>query len=303
MDKEALEFVRAVLPKGRTIYHHYEDRYAVLLLHNYLKAGPQNVQDLKKSHLASLLRRPLVAEVMSRTGRNWLELGDFDQCWPDTLDAYRLTLDSWPSTEEIPRRSWHQVTRHGYSLVLQLNLPVSHKRELSRSIDDVDRYTSHAYHPVAGAEELTLAWSRIDLELNRGEALVEEIQSDWVRDVKYYAQANWNESDSIWKPYYEDYLKPRAKNWASTMLSATLWFLLQELGIKTIFYHTFETGLKLKQIQYRAPPKSIYSDLPKQFCFRLTHNGPSFLRDSEDRHVRKLFDDPSTTWFVHNLLS
>ena len=45
------------------------------------------------------------------------------------------------------------------------------------------------FHPVASGGELTLAWSRIDLDLDRGEALVEEIQSDWVRDAQ--SQSRW----------------------------------------------------------------------------------------------------------------
>ena len=83
-------------------------------------------------------------------------------------------------------------------------------------------------------------------------------------------------------------------------MTATLWFLLEELGIKTIFFHTYESGVRLKQIKHGAPPRSIYTDLPRTFCFRTTHNGPAFLRDSDDRHVIALFDDPETKWYVHS---
>lgn len=35
----------------------------------------------------------------------------------------------------------------------------------------------------------TLAWSRIDFDFDTGEALIEEIQSDWVRRVKHCVQS------------------------------------------------------------------------------------------------------------------
>ena len=298
MEREDIDFVLAALPKGRTIFYDYEDRYAVLLLMHALQSNSVPISALKASNLQPLLNKPSVKRVTAKTGRPDLRSTDFEDSWPVEVDAYRLTLSAWPSIDEKPRRDWHQMTRQGYSLVLQLNMPVSHRRELGKSIEDWRGYTSYGSHPVS-AEELTLAWARIDLDLSYGEALIEEIQSDWVRDVKYYAESQWIENKSAWQSY-RAYLEPRAKRWANTILTATMWFLLEEIGIKTIFYHTYETGIKLKSIKYTAPPKSIYSDLPKRFCFRTTHNGPAFLRDSKDRHIKGLFDDPETKWFVHN---
>ncbi|MEM9622661.1 MAG: hypothetical protein AAF993_13495 [Pseudomonadota bacterium] len=187
MDKQDIEFVRAALPSGRTVFYDFPDRYAVLLLTRYLQQGEAAVSELKKSHLAPLLNRPLVKQVLADTGRATLVASDFRDAWPDRVDGYRLTLDIWPGSSDKPQRAWHQVTRLGHSLVLQLNLPASHKRALARNIDNWQRYTNEAFHPVAPPDELTLAWARIDLDLNRSEALIEEIQSDWIRDVKYYA--------------------------------------------------------------------------------------------------------------------
>ena len=298
MEKEDLEFVLVALPKGRTIFYDFEDRYAVLLLSHALKSKSASISSLKASNFQPLLNKQSVKRITAKTGRSKLTASDFDDAWPVEVDAYRLTLSAWPELDEKPRREWHQVTRHGFSLVLQLNMPVSHRRELGRTIKDWRGYTSYGSHPVS-AEELTLAWARIDLDLSYGEALIEEIQSDWVRDVKYYAESQWLDNRTAWQGYRK-YLEPRAKHWATTIMTATMWFLLEELGIETIFYHTYETGIKLKSIKYSAPPKSIYTDLPRRFCFRTTHNGPRFLRDSKDRHIRMLFDDPETKWFVHD---
>ena len=298
MEKEAIEFVLAALPKGRTVFYDFGDRYAVLLLSHALANGEQSISAIKSSQFAPLLQKPTIKDITAKLGRSWLAASDLEACWPHEVDAYRLTLSAWPGLDEKPRREWHQVSRQGYSLVLQLNMPVSHRRELHKSIENWQSYTSYGSHPVA-ADELTLAWARIDLDFPSGEALVEEIQSDWVRDVKYYANSKYLENQSAWQTY-RDYLEPRAKHWSRTIMTATLWFLLEELGIKTIFFHTHETGQKMKQIRYSAPPRSIYTDLPKSFCFRTTHNGPRFLRDAEDRHIKSLFSDPETTWFVHN---
>ena len=68
-------------------------------------------------------------------------------------------------------------------------------------------------------------------------------------------------------------------------LAATLWFLRRELGIRRIFYHTFETGNWLKGLRDYKPPRSIYTDLPKQFCFQETYNPPSFIMRSRRKWI------------------
>ena len=56
------------------------------------------------------------------------------------------------------------------------------------------------------------------------------------------------------------------------------YFLKEEIGINTIFYHTFEGGNFLKGIDYaKKPPRSLNTSLPKKFCFELTNQYPAFL--------------------------
>ncbi|MEM7079809.1 MAG: hypothetical protein AAF513_14395 [Pseudomonadota bacterium] len=298
MNREELDFVIAVLPKGRTVFYDYPDRFAVLLLIHHLGAGKRPIAALKTSAFAPLLNKSVIRDVLAKHGAGELRAEDLAGTWPAQADGYRLTLGSWPDLDTKPRRAWHQVTRAGYSLVLQLNLPRSHTRSLARSIEDWRDYTSEGLHPVA-SDELTLAWARIDLDLSRGEALIEEIQSDWVRDVRMYAAWSDYENASAWQTYWTDYLAPRTRHWPRTIMTATLWFLLEELGIRTIFYHSYETGKRLKQIKGSGPPRSLYTDLPRSFCFRTTHNGPAFLRDSKDRQLAELFSAPETLWYVH----
>ncbi len=299
MQRESLQFIRSVLPKGRTVFYDFADRYALLLLERRLRQGRCSVAELKQSQWAPLLDKPCVKRILASVGRSWIEVDDLILGWPAERQGYRLTLGTWPDLREKPSRRWSQVTRLGWNLVLQLNLPQSHKRALSKSVPDWPDVVAWSGHPIAGDGELTLAWSRIDIDFDTSEALIEEIQSDWIRDARYYAQPSryWS---GDWGTYYNSVLKPQAKKWPETMLTATLWFLFEELGIETVFYHTHETGAELKGIGHRLPPRSLYTDLPRRFCFRTTHNGPRFIRDAPNRTLRRKFIEPSTKWFVHN---
>ena len=237
MDKTSLDFVLSVLPEGRRVFYDFADRYALLLLGPALADGRRTIADLKNSQFAPLLEKPVVKELISELGRPWLADGDLLNAWPEKVDAYRLTLDSWPARTEKPRREWHQVTRQGWSLVLQLNFPVSHRRELSKTVEDWKYLASYSFHPVATPpDELTLAWSRVDLDFSNNEALIEEIQSDWVRDVKFYAEASWVHNQEAWKAYSDNYLAPIAKTWPQTMLTATLWFLWKNWESRRFFF-------------------------------------------------------------------
>ncbi|MCG8412976.1 MAG: hypothetical protein MI746_02055 [Pseudomonadales bacterium] len=301
MDKEAFRFIHSILPQGRTVYYDFPDRYALILLEQYLGKGSTEISEIKKSRFAPLLEKPCVKSVISKVKNRSLQAEDFLLGWPKQPIGYRLTIGSWPDLSEKPSRRWSQVTRLGWSLVLQLNLSSSHRSKLEQSIPDWEEYTGYTGHPIASDGELTLAWARIDLDFDTGEALIEEIQSDWVRDVQYYAGSQYQfDRPQKWKEYLETMLKTQARKWPETMLSATLWFLFSELGIKTVFYHTQLSGASLKQIKGTQPPKSLYKDWPKKFCFRSTHNGPIFIRDSADRALRDLIIDPKTVWFIHD---
>ena len=296
MELDALRFIRDALPAGRTLYYDFPDRYAVLLLQLYLGTGKRPISDIKASPLAPLLNKPCIAQLTAGLGKNWLCAEDLLAAWPSDPTPFKLSLGVWPDEHENPRPAWAQVTRRGWNLVLQLNVISGHKAALNEDIPEWEDYQP-AWHPVAGRGELTLAWARLDVDLESGEALVEEIQSDWVRDVDYYARAH-RPGSRAWRSYRDATLKPYVKKWPETMLTAALWFLFDELGMQRVFYHTHHSGSELKQIRYRKPPQSLYRELPRRLCFRQTHNGPAFIAASRDRHIKALFTDPETRWFV-----
>ncbi|MBN1515653.1 hypothetical protein JXA32_03685 [Candidatus Sumerlaeota bacterium] len=301
MQKETVQFIQSALPKGRTVFYSFPDRYALLLLQYIVGDSGKSVSALKRSGFAPLLNKNYTKQVLSTLSSDKLKSDDLQRFWPDSHEAFRLTLGSWPELDEKPRKSWDQTTRWGWNVVLQLNFASIHIRKLKELVADWKAPLEFSGHPISQGNELTLAWSRIDLDFETGEALIEEIQSDWVRDVKYYTYASWREDHKSWHEYFEKVLRHETKRWAETMLTAAIWFLVEELGLKTIFYHTHETGSKLKRISDVHPPKSIYSDLPRKFCFQVTHNGPLFIRDSARRELRKYFTDPDTKWHILNL--
>lgn len=299
MDSDTVILIKSALPQGRTVYYSFPDRHAFLLLENVIGENGVSIADLKKSKLAPLLNKKPVKDILATLGSGKIYKEDLKKWWPDKPEAFRLTLGTWPNLDDKPDLSWDQITRSGYNIVLQLNFSSAHKRRLKELVPDWNRPLRWSRHPTSrGYDELTLAWSRIDLDFDRGEALIEEIQSDWIRDAKYMS-TYWNsEHKEAWAKYCENVLKPETKKWSETMLTAALWFIFNELGLKRVFYHTFDTGSKMKNIDSRHPPKSLYTDLPDKFCFELTHNGPGFIRDSGDKKLWKKFTDPDSQWYM-----
>ena len=284
------------LPRGRTLFHYFKDRYALMLLGDAANRGC-SVATLKSTRFRSLLKKPLVRKVLSSsTGQ--LNRHDFQAFWVEPYVTFRLSVGQWPPKGQRWCRWSHQMARPGCNLVLQLNLCRSHVRKLEDMLgltrDDLLGWNGH---PIAAAPEFTLSWARIDYDAERKEALIEEIQSDWIRDVADMVKDNDEGIRKIWRQYREDALQAYLPIWSEATLAACLSFLQQELKVRRIFYYTFKAGNCLKRIRRYQPPRSLYEDLPRRFCFQRTHNGPLFLRDSQARPVRNKLQDPRMQWF------
>lgn len=99
--------------------------------------------------------------------------------------------------------------------------------------------------------------------------------------------------------YYNDVVAPHAKLWDEAMLSAAIWFLVNELGLRQIYLHDHETGCKLKNVTFSQPPRSLYTKLPQRFCFQKSKQGPDFLFEKSDRRLRKLMNsDDFAFWHL-----
>lgn len=296
LDQRTADEILASLAGGRVTYRYFKDRYALQLL-AYAAAEAWSVRALRQSRFAPLLMKPSVRQALAdRNGRgvDWLLL---DSYFPSPTEDYELTFGIWGS---IRNWHWNQTTRSGFNIVLQLNFPAGHDRVYRRLIDPrKEDPFSCGWHPINRAGLRTLAWSRIDVEPESGEALIEEIQSDWVRNAEdaaidalsnlvdgFVAAPDWVENvgcdaaQLFW--YVEHALAPHRRMWREAMLSASLWLIREHLGIRRIFIHTHESGCALKMIKGRSrPPRSLYEEAPRAFCFERTDEPPEFL----ERHL------------------
>ncbi len=309
MKKLHLQEIIACLPKDKTRFQYFRDRYSALLLPWLVEEGAL-LSDVKKTHYAPLLNKQPAKQVVSQFGDGRFHASAFNQAWAEPHECFLLTLGQWGGGFHAE----NQTSRKGHNLVLQLNMNNQYLSLFKRCMHDDAKYWFESYwHPVLKKREngfyrQTLGWARIDLDLDTGEALIEEIQSDWIRDARsckrYFEREQKERGHEKYKDlirYCDTIVKQLSPVCDEAILASVLWFLREEIGIKTIWYHTYDSGSRLKQIKYRKPPKSVYSTLPKRFCFKHTDEHPEFLMKerSYQKHIRK-HDD--TAWFVHRLI-
>lgn len=315
MKFELAKEVMACLPKGRTLFHYSKDDYAFLLLH-LMAQKEQRIQNIRRGHAARLLEKPALKPHLARCpdGRILPDSIPRHQYLPDG-QAYRLTLGIWGDDLEFWR--YNQVSRKGVSLVLQVNLNQSFTKKLSRCVDlgENDPFEV-TWHPVRNGRHPTLAWCRLDFDLEKREALIEEVQSDLLRDVKAVVGAAARAAKRRRKTFrmYGSEFRTRAmldlwrkdfsaheKTWHEATLTAAISFLIEELGMKQIYYHTPESGKFLKEIRGTLPPASLYTSLPKKFCFQLTDQCPDLVKQDKrwKRRHRKMKRDKTSLRFFN----
>ncbi len=306
MDHHAIEEVLACLCGERTVYSYYRDRYSIGLLRHLTRHGgqdtPLGIATLKKSSYAPLLQKPRIKSALANLGHDKIDdlyLAGHDH--DPSQEYFVLTLDTWGSARRHERRR-RQISRPGLNLVLQLNLSREHDRRY-RQLGCQHSLFNYNGHPVSRSRN-TLAWARIDIDWASNCALIEEIQSDWIRDVAWLAArverrlALGQPSDAPTRLYglecslaqaqgYCAYVRERyAAIWAEAMLWASIQFIWEELGLSRVFYHSEKGGRLLKGIRRSAPPRSLYTDLPRRFCFTPTREAPPFL--AERKEVRRI---------------
>jgi hypothetical protein len=71
----------------------------------------------------------------------------------------------------------------------------------------------------------------------------------------------------------------------------------QRIGNQSYFYNTWKTDCRMKGISERwAPPHSIYTDLPRRFCFKKTEEYPAMIY-KRARYVRRKWKNDTPYWF------
>ncbi len=305
MDRQTTEEIISCLEGTRTVLPYYRDRYSIGLLRQLSRSRrnvPLRVAALKQSRYAPLLQKPRVKTALARLGNQplddlFLAAHDHD---PDQ-EHFVLTLGTWGSEQRAKYRV-QQTSRPGLNLVLQLNLSRQHDGHYRKLGCPLSQF-NYRGHPVS-TQRNTLAWARIDLDWETGSALIEEIQSDWVRRIDWLAGrvdrrlAGGHAPEAplnFWglqcalktaRAYCAHVLERYASIWAEATLWATLQFIRDELGIHHVFYHSEPGGRLLKGIRHSAPPRSLYTDLPRRFCLMPTEDAPEFLwRDPDARSI------------------
>lgn len=243
-------------------------------------------KDIRATRFARLLDKAVVKQALAQSAGRDLRADTFETVWPDHYECYFLTLGTWGSKKGW---RWNQTSRRGYNLVLQLNFSSAHDDPYRRLVDPEDKRPFEDWdHPVAKKGFHTLAWARLDVDLDNDEALIEEIQNDWLRNAMRYRRFVscergpyhlWGskKNNDRFVQYVDEVLHHHQAIWQEAILSAAIWFLRIELGVRRIYFHTHESGARLKSIRYTLPPRSLYTRLPRQFCFRETDETPGFL--------------------------
>lgn len=307
MELQEIDTLRALLPAGRTVYSYFKDKYSLQLL-RYAVRRPTPVAELRRQPVARLLEKPAVREVLARCGGQLapaqLELA----CGHPSPQHYTLSLGVWGGE----RTHAPQTSRPGANLVLQLNFSQEHNQAFQRLVrprpgGDPFNYFGHpALRDERENRRYTLAWARLDLDLEHGEALIEELQSDWLRAAARVGESARQLGEEQFRrrhqyrfqggrqavlQYCEQVLPAHQGLWDEALLAAVLFFLREELGLARIWMHTPRSGVLLKNIRYGAPPTSLYSSLPQRFCFIPGASAPAFLTRNR-RAARYLRREP-----------
>lgn len=288
--------LRALDQPRRLLFRYYKDRYAAMLLERILQPR-LSIRALRAGPYARLLDRPAIKALVASKGDGVLHRDDLLLLWPFETLSYGVTFAGWGSEKSRDRR-WNQTSRPRRQLVLQLNFPHAHDTEYRRLIHDAKEMPFQCrYHPANRGERITMAWARIDIDTQSGEALIEEVQNDWIRNVGDNladAIAGWGryakpaDLEKL-RHYAAIVLAPHAAMWSEAVLAAALEILIGECGLSRIWYHHFATGCEIKNLHklFWKPPRSLYTDLPKRFCFELTDEPPAFILPAQPRWLRR----------------
>jgi hypothetical protein len=257
-----------------------EDEFARTLL-CYAKQRYGSERAVRASPFARLLERPTIKQ--HRKALPPEAALERALATPETHPdlQYKVTFGRWGSSDPTEWPSRHQTSRPGENVVLQLNFGRAHNAAYQRLLRPEQGLFSNSCHPIH-ERHLTMSWARIDIEQSAGEATIEEVQNDWLRealdaarDVRKTGELGWpldtyaDTAPEEFLAYVDSVLAPHIAHWAEATLTATIQWLVERRGIRRIFYNTWETGNRLKGISSQwGPPRSLYSSLPRRFCFQ-----------------------------------
>ncbi|MBU2711888.1 hypothetical protein [Zooshikella harenae] len=319
MKQKDIKEIITCLGEERRLFYYHKDRYCFDLLRYEMDKNKRQtckLNQLKQSQFGHFFTKKTVKEALSPYGQGEISQEQLNSYWQEKPFIFALTLGCWGNGE----RGWDQTSRNQSNLVLQINFTGEHLAKYYSLIkpgrQDEGPFESDI-HPINTKGRHTMAWVRLDFDLDTNEALIEEVQNDWLRDAysAYQRLKAKRKNNPSLKPcdvwydigggyedlscYVETCLQPYQQIWAEASLAAAIQFIREEIGITQIYYHTYETGKKIKDIAHN-PPRSVYTKLPKQFGFKLTTEVPTFLYNDKvaRRYIKAI---PQPRWFVMRL--
>lgn len=314
MKHQEVDEVLACLGNERRVFRYFKDRYCFDLMELEMKrrgVASLKIAELKQSRVGRYLNKPGISNALGQFGNGVVKREDLPLLWPWEQTAFTLSLDRWGEG----CRGWDQTTRNQANLVIQMNFDGGHQacyQSLVKPNLNYGPFESWC-HPVVQGQRKTLAWVRLDIDFDTDEVLIEEIQNDWLRKASRVLERIrrrkrikpdvrpaelCDEIDGSYEDlerYVENALQPYRTLWAEAAMLAAIRFVSDELGISTLYYHSFVTGQKLKQVT-GSPPRSLYTKLPKDFGFQLTHEAPAMLAQSKGTR-RRLKAIPNPSWY------
>ena len=249
MRKEEVSEIIQCLSGERTLFYYYKNRYCLDMIQYYYEQyciDKLSINQLNNGSLSRFANKPIVKDLLKHCGDGFLYTHQLNHCWPKKTLVFALTLASWGDGE----RGWDQTSRNQSNLVLQINFDNQHNLAYQRLLKP-NHYGPFEYHshPVRQDHRKTMSWVRIDLDFSTNEALIEEVQNDWLRSafsqLAYIKRrAGGNKSISLeelvsgihgtyqdFECYIEETLRPYNNIWAEASLMAAIEFIRNELGI------------------------------------------------------------------------
>ena len=311
MEKQEVQEILDIFENYRKIMPYQAGGFALQRIEDAV-AGGMDLAALRASEHVRLLTMPLVQAALAAHGSRWLDPSKLAISGYEDQDYFTITLGKWGCHKREWLRSYEQMARCGYNLVILLNHSgqgISQMKRISRKLEGRlrDKDSCHPRDPAGGH---TIAWARVDLDLEDGVALIEEIQSDWVHavgNIRYDCRdlqkltdrqrARRARESNIrvnWLGYLDSpACKRLEKMWAEAMLHAAIELLVHEVGMTTVYLYGYETGNIVKGLDksWGQPPRSLYTRLPKRYGMVPTRECPDFLLKKKDRTLRRALAD------------
>lgn len=257
------------------------------------KLVPISIEDLKKQH-PSLANKLQASEDFKNLlgSKKALDKDDVQDLLESLdVDQHAIVKDNWNGAHMSQDKPGHQ------QLVLMVQADETTIEEMKEAgcydlFEQVVQLSASSGHPSC---ENMLGFVRLDIAEDKSFMLVEEIQSDQLAAAARFKKFDADKELALIEKHMPHMRGHVTKEHMQAQHDQVIGMIpdLEELcshfpevamvtiqqfakknGIKKIYYHTYDGGNKLKKYTDSAPPKSLYSSLPKSHYYKVTEEKP-----------------------------